>query len=63
MPFVWKQTPDLKWEPKVVIHPNDKLNSDLLTKNYEDIKSSYENCTLINTIDKKSQQKKLGDYL
>jgi hypothetical protein len=31
-------------------------------KNYEDIKTGYENCALINLIDKKGSQKKLGDY-
>jgi hypothetical protein len=62
MPFVWKQSPDMKWSPKVSIHPNDKLNCDLTKKNYIDIKSSYESCTLINLIDQKGSQKKLGDY-
>lgn len=31
-------------------------------KNYEDIKKSYENCTLINLIDQKGSQDKLGKY-
>ena len=41
MPFIWQQKPDLKWSPKVVIHPNDKLNSDTIRKNYNDIKKHY----------------------
>jgi len=31
-------------------------------KNYEDIKTNYENCTLINLIDKKGSQNRLGEY-
>lgn len=63
MPFIWKQTPDLKWSPKVTIHPSDKLNSDVMRKNYADIKRSYENCTLVNLIDRKGSQGRLGEYL
>lgn len=54
--------PDLKWSPKVVINPNDKLNAEITRKNYNDIKKNYENCTLINLIDKKGSQKRMGDY-
>lgn len=42
MPFIWKQFPDLKWSPKVNIHPSDKLNQDLAQKNYQTIKKYYE---------------------
>jgi hypothetical protein len=41
MPFIWKQTPDFKWSPKCTIDPNDKLNTDIARKNYEDIKKYY----------------------
>lgn len=60
MPFIWKQFPDLKWSPRVTIHPSDKLNSDTIKKNYSDIKKNYDNCCLINLVDKKGQQGKLG---
>lgn len=62
MPFIWQQRPDLKWSPKVVIHPSDKLNSDTLKKNYADIKNNYEHCTLVNLVDKKGSQGRLGEY-
>lgn len=62
MPFIWKQSPDMKWSPKVEIHPSDKLNSDTMKKNYEDIKKYYDNCSLINLIDKKGSQGRLGEY-
>jgi hypothetical protein len=38
MPFFWTQDPDLKWDPKVNIHGNDKLNLEVAKKNYDDIK-------------------------
>ncbi len=62
MPFIWKQSPDMRWSPKVTIHPSDKLNSDITAKNYADIKKSYENCTLVNLVDRKGSQGRLGDY-
>lgn len=62
MPFLWKQSPSLKWAPKCSINPNDRLNEEMIKKNYEDVKMSYENVTLINLIDKKGTQKKMGDY-
>jgi len=62
MPFLWKQNPDMKWSPKVVIGANDKLNCDVMKKNYDDIHKSYENCGLINLIDKKGSQGRLGEY-
>jgi hypothetical protein len=62
MPFFWDQDPDLKWSPKVSIHANDKLNLEVAKKNYQDIKENYENCTLVNLIDKKGSQKRLGEY-
>lgn len=31
-------------------------------KNYDDISNHYENCTLINLIDKKGTQKRMGEY-
>ena len=63
IPFLWQQSPDMKWSPKVVINPNDKLNTEITRKNYNDIKKNYENCALLNLIDKKGSQKRMGDYL
>jgi|JI9StandDraft_1071089.scaffolds.fasta_scaffold566451_1 phosphatidylinositol 4-phosphatase len=62
MPFIWNQSPDLKWSPKVTISDNDRLNCDVMKKNYDDILKNYENCALINLIDKKGSQKRLGEY-
>lgn len=62
MPYIWKQMPDLRWSPKCVINPNDKLNIEICRKNYKDIGKNYENCTLLNLIDKKNTQKRMGEY-
>ena len=60
MPFLWSQTPDLKWSPSVKIAQNDRLNSDVMKKNYDDIMKNYENFTILNLVDKKGSQKRLG---
>ena len=60
MPFLWKQPPSLKWAPSCTINPNDRLNTDMTKKNYDDIHKNYENVALINLIDKKGTQKRLG---
>lgn len=60
MPFIWKQTPDFKWSPSCTIDPNDKLNTEITRKNYADIKKYYENCTMLNLVDKKGTQKRMG---
>ena len=62
MPFLWKQSPSLKWAPKCTINPNDRLNGEMIKKNYDDVKRSFEDVTLINLIDKKGTQKKMGEY-
>lgn len=41
MPFIWSQSPDLKWSPSVKIGQNDRLNCDVMRKNYDDILKSY----------------------
>lgn len=33
-----------------------------MLKNYESISKNYENCLLVNLIDQKGSQKKIGDY-
>lgn len=52
----------MKWEPKCTVHPNDKMNIDMMTKNYADIKKSYPNATMINLIDMKKNQKVMGSH-
>lgn len=34
----------------------------MMKKNYEDLKKSYKNVTLVNLIDKNGTQKKMGKY-
>jgi hypothetical protein len=62
MPFIWKQTPDFKWSPSCTIEQNDKFNTEIARKNYNDIKKWYKGCTFLNLIDKKGTQKRMGEY-
>ena len=36
------------------------MNCDIMKKNYDDILKNYENATILNLIDKKGSQKRLG---
>jgi hypothetical protein len=62
IPFIWSQNPDFKWSPSCKIDPNDKMNVEITRKNYLDIKKSFENCSMLNLIDRKGTQKRMGEY-
>jgi len=59
MPFLWQQKPDLKWEPKGDIY-SQAHNVDVAKKHFDKIVKEYGNQVLINLIDKKRTQQKLG---
>ena len=60
MPFIWQQKPTLKWEPKGAI-VMENHNVDVAQKHFEKGLKEYGKEVLINLIDKKGTQKKLGD--
>lgn len=60
MPFIWQQKPTMKWEPKGSI-TMDNHNVDVAQKHFEKALKEYGKEVLINLIDKKGTQKKLGD--
>ncbi len=59
MPFLWKQKPSLKWEPKGDIYAQSQ-NLEIARKHFDKIVPEYGNQVLINLIDKKRTQQKLG---
>lgn len=63
MPFLWSQTPDLKCVPKVEINPSFKQNCDLFEKHIRKLNEIYGEIIILNLIDKKRIQKKLGEFL
>jgi Phosphoinositide polyphosphatase (Sac family) len=60
IPFIWQQKPSLKWEPKGEI-PMESHNVDVARKHLERLLKEYGSQVLINLIDKKGTQKKVGD--
>lgn len=63
IPYLWKQTPSLKWSPKVLMEPNSMKNKSVFENHLNRIKKSYGDNHLINLIDKSGTQKKVGDYM
>jgi len=59
IPFYWRQKPDLKWEPKGDIYlPNQNVTA--AKRHFDMIVKDYGNQVIINLIDKKRIQQKLG---
>jgi len=59
IPFLWKQKPNLKWEPLGDIYLQTQ-NIDVAKKHFEKIVKDYGNQVCINLIDKKRTQLKIG---
>jgi hypothetical protein len=57
IPLIWTQSPNLSWNPKVVISPQKEPG---LKHNQETLKI-YKNLVYVNLIDKKGTQKRLGE--
>jgi len=59
IPFYWKQKPDLKWEPKGEIYlPNQNVS--VAKRHFDMLVKDYGNQVIINLIDKKRFQHKVG---
>lgn len=59
MPFLWQQKPDMKWEPKGDIYMANH-NFEVARKHFDKVKKDYGNQVVINLIDKRKIQQKLG---
>lgn len=59
IPFLWRQKPDLKWEPKGDIY-SENQNVAIARKHFDMIVKDYGNQVCINLVDKKRTQQKLG---
>jgi len=63
IPVIWEQTPNLKWEPSILIEANKEKNRRAFCNHMEAIKSQYGENLIVNLIDKKNNQLLIGDYL
>jgi hypothetical protein len=61
IPIVWKQTPNMSWSPKVLIEQNSMRMKSVFENHLNKMKNTYKANHLINLIDKKGSQKKIGD--
>jgi phosphatidylinositol 4-phosphatase len=62
IPLTWKQTPNLKWSPKVSIETDMMKLKNVSMNHLNKIKKIYGENHLINLIDKKGSQKIIGEH-
>ena len=63
IPLRWQQKPNLKWEPEGVVVGNAQVNMEAAEKHFTEIVSCYGDVFLVNLIDKKKTQEKMGQAL
>ena len=63
IPIVWKQTPNLKWSPPVAIENNEMRMKNVSMQHLSKMLNAYKDNHLINLIDKKGSQKKIGELM
>jgi hypothetical protein len=56
----WQQKPNLKWEPEGVVVGNAQVNMEAAERHFTEIVSCYGDVFLVNLIDKKKTQEKMG---
>lgn len=61
IPVYWKQTPNLKWSPPVTIGNNTKERNEAFSSHMNKLVQNYKEVYIVNLIDKKGSQKRLGD--
>jgi hypothetical protein len=62
IPIIWKQAPNLKWSPSLMIESNPMKNKSAFKYHIDRMKKSYGENYLINLIDKKGSQKIIGEF-
>lgn len=63
IPIVWRQSPSLKWSPKLEIEANKMKNMSAFDNHLINVKKNYGDATFVNLIDKKGSQLKIGQYM
>jgi phosphatidylinositol 4-phosphatase len=61
IPLLWRQPPTLKWSPSLLIEQNDLKNQAAYDNHIKSLKKYYNELHLVNLIDKKGSQKKIGE--
>lgn len=58
---MWKQTPSLKWEPKISIESNEEKNRRAFKNHIQKMDEIYKHNVMVNLIDRKKQQLIIGE--
>lgn len=61
IPLIWSMKPNLKWSPPVKVHSNLENSRLAAELHFKETKGMYGAQHLVNLIDKKGSQKKIGD--
>jgi hypothetical protein len=62
IPFMWTQCPNLQLNPKIALNDDYSENVNSFRKHVTEMKDNYGRVILINLIDKKKDQKIIGEY-
>lgn len=61
IPLIWSQDPNFQLNPKIVVSQNENQNLEVFTHHLDEITKIYGHITLVNLIDKKKDQKNIGE--
>ncbi|EGC30309.1 hypothetical protein DICPUDRAFT_50805 [Dictyostelium purpureum] len=61
IPLLWSQFPTLKYKPAVKFYGNEKDNTQSLQKHFDQLHKLYGPTTIVNLIDRKGAELKLGE--
>ena len=60
IPLLWNQKPCLAWEPSPEIEGNPSANAEAAKLHFEELQKDYSKVTLVNLVDKKKKQLRIG---
>jgi hypothetical protein len=62
IPLLWTQIPNLQFNPKMIPRPDFPENFNSFKKHFTDLVTNYGRNVIVNLIDRKGNQKDMGDY-
>ena len=62
IPLVWSQLPNLKLNPSITVLNDFNVNFNAFTKHLTSLIERYDKVAIVNLIDKKGDQKIIGDH-
>jgi hypothetical protein len=62
IPFLWTQPPNLQLNPKITPRDDFTENANVFRKHISETRDNYGRIVLVNLIDKKKDQKNIGEY-